>query len=52
MVAMMPSEADAIDDMFKEITGQKYMKNDRNEIGEYGRMPEFEEKGRSGKEKG
>ncbi len=44
MVAMMPPEADAIDDMFKEITGQNYMKNDRDEIGEYGRMPEFEEK--------
>ncbi|HEA30395.1 MAG TPA: hypothetical protein ENH91_10435 [Leeuwenhoekiella sp.] len=44
MVAMMPPEADAIDDMFKEITGQNNMKNDRDDIGEYGRMPEFEEK--------
>lgn len=44
MVAMMPPEADAIDDMFKKITGQEYMKNDRDEIGEYGRMPEFEVK--------
>ncbi|WP_035916962.1 hypothetical protein [Flavimarina sp. Hel_I_48] len=44
MVAMMPPEADEIDDMFKKITGQDYIKNDRDEIGEYGRMPEFEEK--------
>lgn len=45
IVAQMPSEADAIDDMFQKITQEpKYVKNDRDEIGEYGRIPEFEEK--------
>lgn len=45
MVAQMPSEADAIDAMFQKITQQpNYSKNDKDEIGEYGRMPEFEEK--------
>ncbi|MGB3774798.1 MAG: hypothetical protein WA951_06040, partial [Leeuwenhoekiella sp.] len=44
MVAMMPPEADAIDDMFKKITEKDYFKNDKDEIGEYGRIPEFEEK--------
>ncbi|RXG24273.1 hypothetical protein [Leeuwenhoekiella aequorea] len=45
IVAQMPSEADAIDDMFQKITQEpKFVKNDRDEIGEYGRIPEFEEK--------
>ncbi|MFI8377751.1 hypothetical protein [Leeuwenhoekiella sp. NPDC079379] len=45
IVAQMPSEADAIDEMFQKITQEpNYLKNDRDEIGEYGRIPEFEEK--------
>ena len=45
IVAQMPSEADAIDEMFQKITQEpNYLKNDRDEIGEYGRLPEFEEK--------
>lgn len=45
MVAQMPPEADQIEDMFQEITGgQKTMKNDKDDIGEWGRLAEFEEK--------
>ncbi|WP_416445807.1 hypothetical protein ACH3O9_07360 [Leeuwenhoekiella sp. A16] len=45
MVAQMPSEADDIDDMFHEITGKpEYAKNDMKDVGEFGRMAEFEEK--------
>lgn len=44
MVAMMPPEADAIDDMFQRITSKEPIKNDRDDIGEYGRQAEFEEK--------
>ena len=45
MVAQMPPEADQIEDMFQEITGgEKPMKNDKDDIGEYGRLAEFENK--------
>ncbi len=45
MVAQMPPEADEIEDMFQEITGrEETMKNDKDDIGEFGRLAEFEEK--------
>ena len=45
MVAQMPPEADAIEDMFQEITsGQNTIKNDKDDIGEYGRLAQFEKK--------
>ncbi|MEH6406265.1 MAG: hypothetical protein V7767_03205, partial [Leeuwenhoekiella sp.] len=45
MVAQMPSEADDIDEIFHQITGKpEYIKNDMNDVGEFGRMPEFEKK--------
>lgn len=44
MVAMMPPEADAIDDMFQRVINDPPFKNDRDDIGEYGRQAEFEEK--------
>ncbi len=45
MVAQMPPEADDIDEMFQQITGEpKYQKNDMKDIGEYGRLAEFEDK--------
>lgn len=44
IVAQMPPEADAIDAMFKQITSEpKPVKNDKDDIGEYGRLAEFEE---------
>jgi len=44
IVAQMPPEADAIENMFQQITAQPQpMKNDRDDIGEYGRLAEFEE---------
>lgn len=45
MVAQMPPEADEIDKMFYQITSKSdYKKNDVGDIGEYGHLPEFEEK--------
>ena len=45
MVAQMPPEADDIDEMFQQITGEpKYQKNDMKDIGEYGKLAEFEDK--------
>ena len=44
IVAQMPPEADAIEAMFQQITQQPdVVKNDKDEIGEYGRIAEFEE---------
>lgn len=44
IVAQMPPEADAIEAMFQQITQQPdAVKNDKDEIGEYGRIAEFEE---------
>ena len=44
IVAQMPPEADAIEAMFQQITQQPQpVKNDKDEIGEYGRIAEFED---------
>ena len=44
IVAQMPPEADAIEAMFQQITQKPdVVKNDKDEIGEYGRIAEFEE---------
>ena len=44
IVAQMPPEADAIEHMFQQITAQSQpIKNDKDDIGEYGRLAEFEE---------
>ena len=44
IVAQMPAEADAIEAMFKQITSEpEPVKNDKDDIGEYGRLAEFEE---------
>ena len=44
IVAQMPPEADAIEAMFQQITQKPdVVKNDKDEIGEYGRIAEFED---------
>ncbi|MEH6657990.1 hypothetical protein [Leeuwenhoekiella marinoflava] len=44
IVAQMPPEADAIEAMFQQITREPQpVKNDKDEIGEYGRIAEFED---------
>lgn len=44
IVAQMPPEADAIEAMFQQITQKpNVVKNDKDEIGEYGRIAEFED---------
>ena len=52
IVAQMPPEADAIEHMFQQITGTpKTFKNDKDDIGEYGQLAEFEETDKPKEEK-
>ncbi len=48
----MPPEADAIENMFQQITGEpKPLKNDKDDIGEYGKLAQFEEQEKPAAEK-